>query len=139
MAEQLQHAQVNYERPAPANVNQKHRETMSPLNRAGIKITNAVGTMVCAIIFACLSLVSLPSAIKSHNLIIIVGWIAQTFLQLVLLPIIMVGQNFQSKHSEVLADEEYKTTQTTYKDLEHLIALNQKQLELLQKLDTQKR
>jgi len=126
---------VDYERHQPTNVNRRHHDSMSPLDRVGIKITNGVGTMVCAIVFACLSLVSLPSALKSHNLIIIVGWIAQTFLQLVLLPIIMVGQNFQSKHSETLADEEYKTTQTTYKDLEHLIAINHEQLELLRKLE----
>lgn len=129
--------QVAYERPAPANVNKRHKANMSLLDRAGFGITRAVGTMVCAVVFFGLSLVSLPAAIKSHDLIIIVGWIAQTFLQLVLLPIIMVGQNIQSKHSEVMADEEFKTTQTTYKDLEHLIALNQQQLELLAKLDRQ--
>lgn len=128
---------LDYERHEPKNVNQRHKANMSPLDKLGVKITNGVGTMVCAIVFACLSLVSLPSALKSGSLIIIVGWIAQTFLQLVLLPIIMVGQNFQSKHSEVLADEEFKTTQTTYKDLEHLIALNYQQLELLQEMHSQ--
>lgn len=126
-----------YNRPEPRNVNQRHKEAMSPLDKAGFTITKGVGTMVCAIIFACLSLVSLPAALKSHSLIIIVGWIAQTFLQLVLLPIIMVGQNIQSKHSEVMADEEFKTTQTTYHDLEHLILVNQHQLELLTELQRQ--
>ena len=134
--QQTPNAHVNYERHTPANVNQRHKDTMSPLDKAGFRITRAVGTMICAIIFMGLSLVSLPSAIKSHNLIIIIGWIAQTFLQLVLLPIIMVGQNIQSKHSEVLADEEFKTTQTTYQDLEHLILVNQQQLELLSKLNS---
>lgn len=33
---------------------------------------------------------------SSHSLIIIVAWIAQTFLQLVLLSIIMVGQKLQA-------------------------------------------
>jgi uncharacterized membrane protein len=124
-----------YERHKPANANVRHRQTMGVLNRIGLKITNLVGTMICAIIFACLSLVSLPAAIHSHNLITIVGWIAQTFLQLVLLPIIMVGQNIQSQHSAVVADEQFKTTQTTYKDMERLIAISERQLALLEKTE----
>lgn len=69
------------------------------LNKIGLKITNAVSTMVCAIVFALIALVSLPAAISSHSLIIIVAWVAQTFLQLVLLSIIMVGQKLQSEHT----------------------------------------
>ena len=53
--------------------------------------------MWCAYIFAGIALISLPNAIKSHDTIIIVSWIAQTFLQLVLLSIIMVGQSVQSE------------------------------------------
>jgi uncharacterized membrane protein len=121
-----------YKRHEPANANERHRQNMSLLNRIGLKITNLVGTMICAIIFTCLSLISLPAAIRSHNLITIVAWIAQTFLQLVLLPIIMVGQNIQSQHSAVVADEQFKTTQTTYKDMERLIAINEKQLAILE-------
>jgi hypothetical protein len=61
------------------------------------KITAAVSTMWCAYAFALLALLSLPAAIRSGDLIIIVAWIAQTFLQLVLLSIIMVGQEVQSR------------------------------------------
>jgi len=121
-------------RHAPANVNQRHKEKMSPLDKLGFTITRAVGTMIAAILFTILALISFPAAIKTHNLIVIVAWVAQTFLQLVLLPIIMVGQNIQSRHSEIMADEEFKTTQTTYKDLEHLIMVNKQQLDLLVKL-----
>jgi len=138
MSDTTKAVSVPYERHRPNNVNQKHQEKMSPLDKAGFTITKGVGTMICAIVFTCLSLVSLPAALKSGSLIIIVGWIAQTFLQLVLLPIIMVGQNIQSKHSEIMADEEFNTTQTTYKDLEHLILMNQQQLELLVKLNGEK-
>lgn len=60
--------------------------------KLGLKITQGVGTMWCAYVFAALTLLSLPAAIKTHSLIVIVAWIAQTFLQLVLLSIIMVGQ-----------------------------------------------
>ena len=61
------------------------------------KITSGVATMWCAYGFAALALISLPAALKTGDLVVIVGWIAQTFLQLVLLSIIMVGQNASSK------------------------------------------
>lgn len=68
--------------------------------KIGLKITSLVGTMAAAYIFALLSIISLPAAIASGNTIILVSWVAQTFLQLVLLPIIIVGQNIQAKKSE---------------------------------------
>lgn len=121
----------SYERYKPVDINKKHKENLSILDKLGFVITRAVGTMITAILFTALALVSFPAAIKTHNAIVIVAWIAQTFLQLVLLPIIMVGQNIQSKHAETLADEEFRTTKTTYKDLENLILVNKKQLDLL--------
>ena len=77
-------------------------------NRLGLNITKRVGTMWAAYIFFALTLVSLPSALTSGNLIIIVSWIAQTFLQLVLLPIIIVGQNLQSAASDKRAIATYE-------------------------------
>ena len=76
--------------------------------RLGERITAIVGTMICALGFAILALISLPAAIRSHDLIIIVAWIAQTFLQLVLLPIIIVGQNVQASASDKRAAQTYQ-------------------------------
>jgi len=64
--------------------------------RVGLKITMIVGTMWSAYVFTLLALVSAPSAFQSRDKLIIIAWIAQTFLQLVLLPIIIVGQNVQA-------------------------------------------
>jgi len=69
------------------------------------KITNGVATMWCAYLFAFLALISLPAAIKTHDVVTIVAWIAQTFLQLVLLSIIMVGQNLNSAGVEQKINE----------------------------------
>ena len=69
------------------------------------KITRFVSTMWCAYIFAGVALISLPAAIKSGDRIIIVAWVAQTFLQLVLLSIIMVGQDATSKGMQQKIDE----------------------------------
>jgi len=71
-----------------------------------VKITTGVGTMWCAYAFALLALISLPDAIKAGKPQII-SWIAQTFLQLVLLSIIIVGQNIQSSASDKRAENTY--------------------------------
>ena len=134
MTQQSSIPRITHTRHEPADVNQRHKDNLTLLDKAGVLVTKGVGTMYAAILFTILSLISLPAAIKSHDKIIIISWIAQTFLQLVLLPIIIVGQNIQGKRAEVMADEEFQTTKSTYKDLEHLILVNQKQLELLLKL-----
>lgn len=72
-----------------------------------VKLTAIVGTMVCAYLFMILALISLPSALRSRDLIIIIAWIAQTFLQLVLLPVIIVGQNVQAAAADKRAEQTY--------------------------------
>jgi len=74
-------------------------------------ITRSVGTMACAYLFAAIALISLPDAIKAGRPAII-SWIAQTFLQLVLLSIIMVGQSVQSAASDARAEKEFTDTET---------------------------
>jgi hypothetical protein len=73
-----------------------------------VKITAIVGTMICAYLFTILALISLPSALNTGQLIIIIAWIAQTFLQLVLLPIIIVGQNVQAAAADKRAEQTYE-------------------------------
>ena len=74
-------------------------------NRIAQKITSFVSTMWCAYIFAAIALISLPAAIKTGDVVVIVAWVAQTFLQLVLLSIIMVGQQVSSKSVEGMIKE----------------------------------
>lgn len=81
-----------------------------------VKITNAVATMWCAYAFTILALISLPESIKGGTGTL-VAWIAQTFLQLVLLSIIMVGQ----KVAAVASD---KQAYQTYKDAEALLDIS---------------
>ena len=69
------------------------------------KITSGVATMWAAYAFAIIALISLPSAIRSGDVLVIVSWVAQTFLQLVLLSIIMVGQNIASRSVEQMIKE----------------------------------
>ncbi len=78
--------------------------------KLGARITKMVGTMWCAYLFAAIALISLPGAIKSGDTVVIVAWIAQTFLQLVLLSIIMVGQDVQSKSVEQKINETHEAS-----------------------------
>jgi hypothetical protein len=78
-----------------------------------IKITTGVGTMWCAYAFFILALLGLPTALHPGGEGII-AWIAQTFLQLVLLSIIIVGQNILSAASD-------KRSEATYKDADAVL------------------
>src|SRR5471032_3151850 len=81
-----------------------------------VRITNLVATMWCAYAFAILALISLPDAIKTGTAALI-AWIAQTFLQLVLLSIIMVGQKVSAAASD-------KQALQTFRDAEALLDIS---------------
>jgi uncharacterized membrane protein len=101
------------------NVNKEHKESLTMLDKVAISITKMVGTMWCALVFTIIALISLPQALHGGTATTI-SWIAQTFLQLVLLSIIMVGQNIQSRHSELRADADYETNIEAKNDIETL-------------------
>jgi hypothetical protein len=94
----------------------------------GVQITNGVGTMWCAYVFAALALISLPDSIRQGTTATI-SWIAQTFLQLVLLSIIMVGQKVQGAAGDKRADDTYRDAEAIlHESLElqkHLMAQDQ--------------
>jgi hypothetical protein len=80
--------------------------------RIALVITAVVGTMWCAYAFAVLALVVLPQATSSP--LLLVQWISQTFIQLVMLSILMVGQNIQGRAAD-------KRAQDTYSDAEAIL------------------
>src|SRR5580700_10519828 len=82
--------------------------------KIAVFLTNIVGTMWCAYVFAAIALIGLPPALKPGGEGII-AWIAQTFLQLVLLSIIIVGQNIAAASSD-------KRSENTYKDAEAILS-----------------
>ena len=110
-----------------------------PLGRANawlaVKITRAVGSMWCAYAFAALSLVSLPAAISSGNNVIIVSWISQTFLQLVLLSVIIVGQNVQAAISDARAESDHETLLAVHALTVAVHAMDEQQVEILRRLE----
>ena len=100
-----------------------------------VKVTKSVGSMWCAYAFALLAMISLPSAIRSHDPIIIIAWIAQTFLQLVLLPIIIVGQNVQAAATDARAEADHETLISIHTLTSEVHTIAEQQTKMLQILE----
>jgi hypothetical protein len=99
-----------------------------------LRITGGVGTMWCAYLFAVIAIISLPSALQTGQLIVIVAWIAQTFIQLVLLSIIMVGQNVQSAASDKRAEQTFLDAEAVLQEAQQIQAHLEAQDKVLQEL-----
>lgn len=103
--------------------------------RLALLITNIVGTMWCAYLFALIALISLPAAIKGGTATTI-SWVAQTFLQLVLLSVIMVGQRVAAQASDKQALQTFKDTEALLKmqdEVHRLIEINNELTEEIHK------
>jgi hypothetical protein len=101
--------------------------------KVALVITAAVGSMWCAYAFALLDLISLPTAIRGGPATI-VTWLAQTFLQLVLLSIIMVGQNVQAAAADKRSEATYHDASATLHEVAHVQGHLAAQDELLSRI-----
>ena len=90
-----------------------------------VRITRIVGTMYCAYVFTLVALVALPAAIGQGSPTVLVNWLSSNFLQLVLLPIIIVGQNVISAAQDARAEADHET-------LTALHTMSRQQLEILE-------
>ena len=113
--------------PSPKVLKEAMGEVDGANAKVAVLITRLVGTMWCAYLFCVIALVSLPAilieagvltasdvpkVLTKPGLILIVAWIAQTFIQLVLLSVIMVGQNVQSLAADARSANTYKDAET---------------------------
>ena len=122
--EHIPHARIAERAKAGSHLSQDEHVGIN--GHIAVFLTNAVGTMWCAYIFAIIALISLPDAIKGGRAALI-AWIAQTFLQLVLLSVIMVGQKVAARASD-------KQALQTYEDAEVLLQI-QDELHKLMKIN----
>jgi hypothetical protein len=104
-----------------------------------VHITKVVGTMWAAYVFVLISFISLPQALHAFltgDTYVGISWLSQSFLQLVLLPIIIVGQNVISASQDARAEADHLTLTTLHE-------INVRQLQLLEQqkgmLEAQKR
>lgn len=119
------------------NIN--HQNPLVRLNaRFGLKITLVVGTMWAAYAFTILALFALPSAIKQGTYFVVV-WLSSSFLQLVLLPIIIVGQNIQAAAADKRSEDTYKDAEAVLRESEeiqkHLLAQDEAILGIVTRLE----
>jgi len=117
------------------NVNVIHERHMSKLDKMALFVTNKVGSM--GFIFACVILVTIPLIFTSA--ISVIQYISSGILQLILLPLIMVGQNLQGRHAELRAQHDFDTNVKAEKEIETILLHLEKQdammLEILQKIE----
>jgi len=89
--------------------------------RIALVLTTAVGTMWCAYAFAVLALLVAPQAIHG-GLLTAVQWLSQTFIQLVMLSVIMVGQSILGATSDRRAEMTYKDAEATFHEAQQIQA-----------------
>src|SRR3954466_5124347 len=106
--------------------------------RVAIVLTKLVGSMWCAYVFAALALVALPAALESGSVLALVQWISQTFIQLVMLSVIMVGQNILGQAADKRSEMTYKDADATFHEAgqiqQHLAAQDEALNVLLSKV-----
>lgn len=98
----------------------KAEQALSGFNmKIAVAITKGLGTMICAYIFAILAIIGFPGLHATPTQY--VQWLSQTFIQLVALSVLAVGQQVLSKQGELMADEQFHTTMNSYHDIEQMM------------------
>ncbi len=117
------------------NPNVVHQNHMSKLDKVALSVTTKVGSM--GFFFACVILVTIPLIFNSA--ISTVQYISSGILQLILLPLIMVGQNLQGRNAELRAQHDFDTNVKAEKEIETILLHLEKQdeimLEILQRIN----
>jgi hypothetical protein len=86
-------------------------------SKVAVILTRIVGTMWCFWVFNGIALVSLPSAIRSGNLTILIAWVSSNWIQLILLPALMVGQNLQNIAADARAGKTFEDIEKVKSDM----------------------
>jgi uncharacterized membrane protein len=127
------------------NVNQEASEKLGALDRLACSITNRVGTMGFFLIVLIWTVIWLgwnllaPKALQFDPPMAFVFWLfISNMIQLLLMPLIMVGQNVQGRHSEIRADHDLEVNVKAEKEIEvvlqHLEYQNTVLMAMVQKL-----
>jgi len=97
--------------------------------RLALLLTDNVGTMTCFWLFCLISLSSLYSVLFAAGVVhlkfwlaangftLIVAWLSQNFIQLVLLPALMVGQNLQNEAADARAAKTFEDVESARQSL----------------------
>ena len=129
------------------NINKQHREKLSPINKLALWITNHVGSMGFFFIIFCWTAIWLswntlaPANTRFDPYPAFVLWLfISNMIQIFLMPLIMVGQNLQSKHSELRAEQDFLINKKSETEIEtilmHLENQNELILQILNRLES---
>ncbi len=112
-------------RHQPENINLKHTESLKLQDRLAVIITTAVGSMYAVYFLTLFVFAWMLWQARSQKPIDPFPFVFMIFisniLQLLLMPLIMVGQNIQGRHAQLRAEEEFQTTKTIHKDIEKIL------------------
>jgi hypothetical protein len=109
------------------NINEVHKSRLSKADKLALFIVKRVGTM--GFFYFCAIMVTIP--IFFAPALPIVQYISSGYLQLILLPLIMVGQNLQGRHAELRAQHDYDTNIKAEKEVEAILLHLEKQDEIM--------
>ncbi|KKU96712.1 MAG: Membrane protein-like protein [Parcubacteria group bacterium GW2011_GWB1_48_6] len=132
----------------PRNVNAEHLERLTSLEKVAIYITEHVGTMGFFLIIFCWTALWIgwnslaPATVRFDPFPAFVLWLfISNMIQIMLMPLIIVGQNLQGKHAEARAQADYEVNTKAEEEIEtilqHLENQNDLILQILEKLDNQ--
>ncbi len=127
-------------------MNAEHEQSFSALDRAAIWVTDRVGTMGFFLIIAGWTILWLgfnilaPENLRFDPYPAFVLWLfISNLIQIHLMPLIMVGQNLQGRHSELRAEADFEVNQKAEAEVEtilqHLSNQNDLMLEILRRID----
>ena len=128
------------------NVNQTHQDNLSPINKVAVWITDRVGSMGFFMIIFIWTAIWLswnslaPANMKFDPYPAFVLWLfISNMIQIFLMPLIMVGQNLQSAHSELRVEEDFTINKKAETEIEtilmHLENQNELILQILNRLE----
>jgi uncharacterized membrane protein len=134
-------AEIKKNRKPIQNVNVVHKEKLSKLDKVAIFITDRVGTMgFFIIIFVWTAFwlswnILAPASLKFDPFPAFVLWLfISNMIQIFLMPLLMVGQNLQGRHSEARAEADYEVNTEAEKEIETILAHLENQNELIIKI-----
>lgn len=123
------------------NVNIKHKESLSALERFAVKVTDHVGTMGFFIIIFLWTLLWLgwntiaPNNLRFDPYSAFVLWLfVSNMIQIFLMPLIMIGQNLQGRHAEKRAEADFEVNVRAEKEIEVILMHLEHQNELILKI-----
>jgi uncharacterized membrane protein len=131
------------------NANVLHKERLSKLDRLAVWITDHIGTMGFFLAIFTWTILWLswnifaPKAMQFDPFPAFVLWLfISNMIQIFLMPLLMIGQNIQGRHSEARADADFETDKKAEIEIEtilaHLENQNEVMMQILQRLDERK-